>query len=846
MVGAIKLFPAASTIFTTNGLGSLSDCLSCSVEEERNGIFELTMTYPVTGRRYADLASRQIIFCKSTPFSNPQAFRIYSISKPINGQIEINARHISYDMSGYPVSPFESHSLAQSFIMLKSESPVANIPFTFWTDKTNEQGMSTEKPYAMRTLLGGVKGSVLDTYGGEWEFDNFVAKLHQHRGSNDNVTIRYGKNLTDFKQEENCAETYTAVYPYWFTDEVDTEGGQDPADIPPKLVQLTDKLVEVTSIEEYEDYIYDHVKVLVLDTSEHFKERPTEEQLLAYTQQYIRDNDIGTPKVSIDLSFITLEKAKEYETIQIAEQIELCDTVNVYFPKMNIYATAKCIKTKYDVLKDRYESISLGTPKVEVSDTIAETIATVKERFDDTRSSYEKAVVHATDMITGHTGGFVILNPSNNPKEILITNKLNYMDADAKVWRWNMGGLGFSENGYNGPYRNVALTMDGMINAEYITVGILDGAIIKAGSVTAAAIAQEYTKQIFDEIGNSSGYVTQLFMAADGILRSQITELTTETRNNYNATIAKYSDLKQDVDGLNFTVAEQVSGGSNKIRNSVGLNGSTGWTNNGEVYPISQDDVNLDDTVSGSEWYLNAGNMSQLVGVNKNKNYILSFKYRLDTAMKSEVILLNGDETERVLLTAVKDYASNQTYNTDDIVKHSETVDDISVEHVYKCLDDGVTGDWDETKWELYPVTAWYDGTTEQWIEVVHKFTAKTKAVEFIASTQGAGFYLSDIYILEGTIKGSWQPAEDEIYGENVKIDKFGIHVLNPEAETQTIMDHEHFAVCDNNGQEILSVHPTYSWLLRLRVKRELDVGKLRIMPTDIGAELMIMGQEVE
>lgn len=801
MVGSlIKLFPSSSLIFNNNGLGSLNDCLSCFVEEERNGQYELTMTYPVTGRRFSDITNRSIIFCKPNPFSRPQAFRIYSITKPINGQIEINACHISYDMKGYPVAPFEAISIGEVFngvdSVLIENCPVKDsVPFIFWTDKVTQGAMKMDKPYPMRTILGGVKGSVLDIYGGEYEFDNFTVRLWAHRGENNGVTIRYGKNLTDFNQEENCSDTYTAVYPYWWSDDNTTDNDiadeGDESETTTKLVELPEKIVQITDVEGNEGIIYDHVKVLVLDTSEHFKEEPTIEQMREYTKSYIKTNDVGLPKVSIDLSFVTLEKIKEYETIQLLEAIKLCDTVNIYFPKMNVVATAKCIKTKYDVLKDRYDSISLGSPKNEVSDTIAETITNAKEAYDITRSAYGQAVIDATRAITGHSGGYVIFNPSNNPREILVCDQLDYTSPTCKVWRWNVNGLGFSENGYNGEYKYFAVTSEGALNASVITTGLLNGAIIDAGTVSASAISQEYTQRIMSEIDNSATMITQNFQAANGVMLNNIKAIEDNTQNALNTITEKQSSLEQTVDGLSLSFSKQETGGVNKIRNSVGMNGvSSDWNTEGIVYSIQNDDETLKDTVSGSEWSLYSGSsMSQIIPVNSKKNYILSLKFKSKTTSLGKVKIFNGQD-EVVIVESIE--------------------------------------------------------VNESWTEVSYPFVAASRSVELVIESSGDGFYISDLLLIEGTIPRTWMPADGEVYGENVKIDIHGINITNPEAETQTRIDHRQFAVLDSDGNQLLSVNPTYTFLLRTEIKHELDVGKLRIMPTDYGAELMIKDQEVE
>ena len=207
----IRLFESSSNAFQTNGLGTLPDAITCKVTEERNGSFELEMTYPITGKRYSDISLRRIIVAKSNPYSEPQPFRIYSITKPINGIVTIRAEHISYDLSGYPVGPIKAGSVIDAFNQIKAGS-VIECPFSFWSDTVVLAQMQTDKPSSIRALLGGTSGSVLDVYRGEYEFDGYSVRLWHGRGDNRGVSIRYGKNLTDLNQEENCSNIYTGVY----------------------------------------------------------------------------------------------------------------------------------------------------------------------------------------------------------------------------------------------------------------------------------------------------------------------------------------------------------------------------------------------------------------------------------------------------------------------------------------------------------------------------------------------------------------------------------------------------------------------------------------------------------
>ena len=345
------LYSATETKFDHNGIGILSACVSCEVTEEANGIFELAMTYPMDGINYEYIADRAILKVKADQFRDPQLFRIYAISKPMSGIVSIFAEHISYDLSGIPVHPCSAPTVSVALSMLKNNA-VVDCPFEFWTDKETQANFKVSVPASIRSRLGGVEGSILDVYGGEYEFDNFTVKLHNNRGQNRGVSIRYGKNLTDIKQEQNCSSVATGVYPYW----VDSEGGV--------FVELPERIINAPGR-------YDFEKILTLDLSEEFNEAPTVDELRQKAENYVKSNNIGVPNVSLTVSFAQLDQTDECKHLKLLEHVSLFDTVNVEFPALRVSATAKAVKMVYDVLADRVKSVTLGSVRSNIADTVA-------------------------------------------------------------------------------------------------------------------------------------------------------------------------------------------------------------------------------------------------------------------------------------------------------------------------------------------------------------------------------------------------------------------------------------------------------------------------------------------
>ena len=452
----ILLYDVNETEFTTNGIGSLIESTSCIVTENRNGEYDLKLTYPVDGVLFSELQNNRIIFCKPNPFSDPQPFRIYRISTPFKQEVAVYANHISYDLSGVPVSPFTAGSVTEAMQKMEDNAAVEN-PFEFYTDKVTTATMTVEAPTSSRSLLGGQTGSLLDIYGGEYEFDMFTVKLLNKRGQNNGVSLRYGKNITDVTQELNISSVYTGIYPYWMNQE-------DYVELPQKIV--------------YASGTFEKQKIQAVDFSSEFEEQPTQSQLLEAAQEYIQANNIGIPKVNITVSFVALEQTEEYKDMALLEKVMLCDDVNVEFPSLGISTTAECVTTEYDAILDRYDSITLGEATTTIADTISGNTEEIKDK--PSYSFLDKAVNNATNWITNGAGYMVAVKDEvGNWKEICSLDTPD-IETAINVWRWNNGGFGHSSKGYNGPYET-AITQDGQIVANFITAGEMNAGVIKTG-----------------------------------------------------------------------------------------------------------------------------------------------------------------------------------------------------------------------------------------------------------------------------------------------------------------------------------------------------------------------------
>lgn len=774
------LYNKSETTFTHNGVGLLSEAVKATVTEERNGSYELSLQYPITGRFYSEITEGAIIKAKANETSEPQLFRIYKSSKPINGIVTYSAEHISYDLNGIPLLGFSIKNATPQMALTKAiEGAALPCPFTAYSNISTLNSTEILTPCSVRALLGGQTGSLLDVWGGEYEFDNFTVKLYLHRGKDNGVVIEYGKNLKDLKQESNIAECYTHLMPYAVYTVQDESGNSEE-----KYVYLAEKVIPLTEAEDI-----GHNKAFIMDFSDRFgdNEEITEEKLRAKATAYAAAADLGAPKVNITVSFVQLWQTEEYKNIAPLERVKLCDTVTVRFSKLGVAATSKVIKTVYNSLQEKYESVTLGDAKSSFANTvnkqqeaIQEIKSSVKKGQAEATEQLKKAIANATSLITGHSGGYVVLNPAEKPQEILILDTPT-IDEAVNVWRWNSGGLGYSSTGYNGEY-SLAMTMDGAIVADFISAGILNGALLQADSVQSSAISQHYKAEVTNEIGETASSIEQAFVAADEQLLSLITSVQTVLTGDVETLETTVSQLRQTVESLTLSYTSKTAGGINNIRNSSGLNGvSDDWSYSGSVV-AQQTAEAINNTSSGSLFRLRIATLSQEITVLRGKKYTLTFRARAATSNRCYALLNNG---------------GNDTY----------------------IFDTQASGSWTD-----YALT----------------FTASGDTVTLTAGTTGYYLYVADFMLVEGEQKTHWSPAPNEIYTANVKIDRRGINITNSESSTETIIDNTQFAV-KHAGNIVLTVNKDLTTLRKTEVTDELTIGKGKFVPHTDGLNFVLL-----
>lgn len=492
----------------TNGLGRLNDCVELLVTEHLNGQYTATMKYPVSGIHFNEIELQGIIKLSANQFDEPQLFRIVNVSKPLNGIVEYELNHITYDLSYTSVAPFTSDYVRPTLVALW-DNMTGGKSFSISTDINDSthrtHKFKNEKPQSCRALFGGQEGSLIDIFGGEYHYDNLKVELLTKRGADHGVKIKYGKNLTDITQDETNENVYTHVIPYAQDSNKNT------------IIGDTITLFNVAESK---------MRILNLDLSDKFQGKNGEDTKITVkdvnreARHYVERNNLTEPRVSLDVSFLDLSQTVEYANIAPLETVSLGDTVYVDYPTLGVSAKARVIEYEWDSLRERYNSVEIGDAKARLSTTIAEIDSKSDSYYSDlfdqaanNKTFLQSAIEHTSELLKGAYGGNIVIgtNADGQPNEIYAMDTDDVSTAK-KVLRINMNGIGGSTTGINGTY-NVAILTEGTINADAITTGTLRAGLIKAG-VLSDPSGKNYWNMETGEISISS-------YAKKGEIRSQ-------------------------------------------------------------------------------------------------------------------------------------------------------------------------------------------------------------------------------------------------------------------------------------------------------------------------------------
>ena len=346
--------------FTTK-YGTINTTIEAFVEEERNGLFELSFIMLNTDSLFNYVKEDNIVVANTNNTLLNQKFRIYMTRKLMNNRIEVFARHISFDLMYDYIDniSFENQSCEYALNMLFRNSNFSKH-YKGYSDIINTQDYNMSMANILEAI-GGEKGSIIDTFGTGAEMlrDNENIHVLNKRGYDNEVTIEYKKNLTGFELEEDTTDLVTRILPYAKYTPTDEEGNS-----------LEEVIIKANYVDSPLIANYSHPFIKAIDYSDKFDDEniPTVDKLKTLAELEYKNNKVDMPKQNFKIEFIPLSKCVGYEGL--SDNINLCDTVTIKDTRYNINTQAKVIKVTYNVLKNRYESMELGEPRTSLGDII--------------------------------------------------------------------------------------------------------------------------------------------------------------------------------------------------------------------------------------------------------------------------------------------------------------------------------------------------------------------------------------------------------------------------------------------------------------------------------------------
>lgn len=393
------LFNKSETAFDTYGLGELN-VTKGTVTRERNGNYTLYAEIPVNDPSVAILGKEMKLKADAGLRTKNQTFEISRIVKDSSNIVKIYGQHISHKLEYMVLRNATAFSgTAYNALAIWKNSLIGDLTFDVWSDiQTSNRGLfDISKMENARLALGGVEGSILDLYGGEYEFDNMTIRLHKQLGRTAPTVLEYGRNILSAESDETIESSYTSVLPFATYTPDRPEGSTDDSQPDPITVTIPEDYVD----SKYKA-LYAHRRIKIVDFSSEFKsdskskDIPTADKLRKLATDYMERNAIGKPKINTKIEYVDLAKTLDYADRAWIEELELCDIVPIYYPQIGLTdETAKVTTITYDFVNERNESVEFGDIGTNVRATMQsglagkiDDIAKSQERFESNLPAY--------------------------------------------------------------------------------------------------------------------------------------------------------------------------------------------------------------------------------------------------------------------------------------------------------------------------------------------------------------------------------------------------------------------------------------------------------------------------
>lgn len=641
------LYNANETAFETYGLGEI-DATKAQVTRERNGNYTLYIEYPASGPLAGTFKNDMRIKSDAGLRTKNQTFFISRISKDSTGILKIYAKHISHLTEKMAIrNNTNATGTAQSALAIWALNALGGIRFDTWSDidLTSKTSWNIADFKTARDALGGVKGSILDVWGGEYEFDNTVIRLHKQLGRKSPIVLEYGRNILRAEDDQDIEGAYTSVYPYATYTPENQGTGEGGATSQQVTVELPEKYVDGPYIG-----LYNERRVLIVDFSSNFKDKevPTIDKLRRLAKEYAINNRLGLPKINTKIEYVDLSKTLDYKLTQILEEAELCDIVPVYYPQIGLTSEdAKLTTIVYDVLLEQNDSVEVGV----IGDGFKSSMTSnLSGKIDDLASNQQRLVNTLPDYLLNAQGNKVWYNRPDNSEHKVgdIWFEKNGLYDRMYVWNGSQWEKRIDTEDVDNIKKEVekklAESKQATDDAMDRTRAIADLALQRSGSDSIELASKKIIKQVLDGKLFDSSFkkaVNKTFEEVDNgsTIYGKISSEIEKKFITIDATDSRFRQVSEQVDRK---VSDAVSGIDGKISS---VDNRVSQTN--RALTEARSDLNQAKTdISNTRLYIRDANQK----IDKTNQKISNVDDRVDRTNQS-VTQANGriDQTNRDL-----------------------------------------------------------------------------------------------------------------------------------------------------------------------------------------------------
>ena len=737
------LFNKNEQQFDTYGLGEI-DVTTGNVTRERNGLYTFYAEYPANGPLTSVLEKEMKIKADAGLRTKNQTFEISRIVKDSSGVLKIYGSHIKHKLEYMAVRHgINLSGTASVALAIWANNLIGDYRFSTWSDidTTGSTTFTADKMTNAYLALGGVEGSILDVWGGEYEFDNLTVRLHKQLGRRAPTVLEYGRNIISAESDESIEESYTSVYPF-ATYTPDSQGSDStPA---PITVTIPGDYVDSKYIS-----MYANRRIKVVDFSSEFKEKeiPTPDKLRAMALKFMEHNKIGAPKINTKIEYVDLASTLDYQDNKIIEELEFCDIVPVYYPSIGITEDdAKVTKIVYDFVNERNESVEFGIIGESIRSVMTGGLSGRMDSLENRQKAIESGL---PDYLLNASGNKVWYQKPTEGTEHKLGDlwfEKNGQYDRMYVWNGEMWEKRIDTEDVDRVKKDIDEKLKQSTESIQQAENKASEALTKAGAIIdSQELLDKINAHLYSDANNDdNGILGRKFRiqreanrSTRNIATSTRDKLTDYQRTNdenlvrigqqLDNTVSK-AEMKQTADGIRETILElqtNGSGGPNMIRNSRADDGLQYW---------ETQSVNFQSHV----FYFNGQKrMFALTGVSWMKSP--RFLLKKNTAYMLNFFGFNSGNTKslRVYIRKRKK-GETQDYTSEELLFNPTTIPFLShVEAVKKSFKFN-TGDFDEGY--VYIFNGGPNNGADKW----------------------SGVFLTEFDLYEGTTDRKWQPAPED------------------------------------------------------------------------------------